>query len=51
MHAILNSVLDGANWLADGLDTLLTDAVLGFGAAAPIIVERDCEASLESRER
>lgn len=51
MQAILNSVRDGANWVADALDDLLTDTALGFGAAAPFVTDRDCEAGAAQGDR
>ncbi|MHC2105539.1 MULTISPECIES: hypothetical protein [unclassified Methylobacterium] len=43
MHAILIAMLDGATWVADTLDTLLDDAVIGFGAAAPFAARGEDE--------
>lgn len=49
MHAILTSMLDGATWVADRLDTLLDDAVIGFGAAAPFAIRSGHDAGGEAQ--
>ena len=49
MHAVLTSMLDGATWVADRLDTLLDDAVIGFGAAAPFAVRGEDDAGREAQ--
>ena len=41
MHVILTSLADGVRWVANTLDALLDDAIIGFGAAAPLATQDD----------
>ncbi|MCJ2134382.1 hypothetical protein MKK69_10005 [Methylobacterium sp. J-026] len=46
MNWILHRVVDGAFQVADRLDGLIVEAILGFGAAAPMIGDRGDDATL-----
>lgn len=40
MNSVLHSMIDVAVRIADALDDLLAEAALGFGAAAPFVMDR-----------
>jgi len=44
MDSLMTSVATAATWFGDTLDTLLDDALIGFGHAAPLVAEGEEDA-------